>query len=428
MLFLITSAQILQERKQNPTQKWLKELPFKAKRLENQLYKSATSLKEYLDKATLKYRLKKVAYAITSQFKNAKEKSHHSSRGSSNRGERNSDMSFPSLLSSSRSSLIPMPSGSDISDMERQKAVNQKLQEQIMENIRQQQQIMRSLMNSPHLSNSTLNNTATDSMLIGSMGNQNNQMMGQLGMTNQLGGLNANGLGPMNTSGMNNLNNSIGMSSSMFNASNGGVMSGGMNMGGMNMAAMNMNPMSMGAINMGGNLMGGVNPGSMNAGGGFNMMGFGSNGLNLANLNASGMNPLLLQQLLQQQQQQQQQQQMNVAQQLPSNAAQMAMINLRNSLTGQSNSSGMNTNMLMNPSIGNSMGSSMSSVLPSPSLTGSVPQSSLGINPTMPPPNINPSGRSSFSNNNPGINLGISEDGGVTNASEMNLSPSTFKW
>jgi hypothetical protein len=406
----------------------LKELPYKAKKLEDQLYKTASSLKDYLDKATLKHRLKKVAHAITSQFKNAKEKTHQSSRGSNRGGER-SDMSFSSLLGTSRNSLAPMPSGSELSDMERQAAVNKKLQEQIMENIRQQQQIMRNLMNSPHLSNSTLNNSATDPMLMGAMGNQNNQMMGQLGMANQLGGLNHNGLGGMNPSAMNNLSNSMGMNSSMFNSNNGGMMSGGMNMGGMNMATMNMGAMNMGGMNMGGNLMGGVN-GGMNTGGSFNMMGFGSNGLNLANLNASGMNPLLLQQLLQQQQQQQQQ--MNVAQQLPSSAAQMAMMNLRNSLTGQSNSSGMNANMLMNQSMGssmgNSMGSSMPSVLPSQSLTGSVSQSSLGINPTMPPPNMNPSGRSSFGGNNSGMNLGITEDGGVTGTSDMNLSPNTFKW
>jgi hypothetical protein len=389
------------------------------------LYKTATSLEDYLDKATLKYRLKKVAHAITSQFKSAKEKTNQSNRNSS-RGERNNDVSMSQLLGTPITSLSSMSSGSDLSDMERQKALNQKLYEQLMENIRQQQEVMRSLMNSPHLSKATLNNSVTDSMMMGSMGNQNNQMMGQLGMANQLGGLNPNGLGHMNVSSMNNLNNSLGMNSSMFNSNNGGMMSGGMNMGGMNMANMNMGAMNLGAMNMGGNLMSGVNAGGLNSGGGFNMMGFGSNGLNLGNLNTSGMNPLLLQQLLQQQQQ------MNVAQQLPSSAAQMTMMNLRNSLTGQTNSSGMNANMLMNSSMGstmgNSMASSMSSVLPAQGLTGSVSQSSLGINPTMPPPNMNPSNRSSFNSTSSSMNLGISEDGVVTGSSEMNLSPNTFKW
>mmetsp|Transcript_14857 Transcript_14857/g.25190 ORF Transcript_14857/g.25190 Transcript_14857/m.25190 type:complete len:411 (-) Transcript_14857:556-1788(-) len=137
-------AQLLRDRKQHPTQKWLKELPYKARKLEEQLYKSAQSLEAYLDKSTLKHRLKRVAHAITSQFRLTKGgKSLGSRRSSKSRSSISSEISTGSNNNSSGGG---MP---DISALEQQQAVNQKLQEQILENIRQQQQIMRNLMQQP---------------------------------------------------------------------------------------------------------------------------------------------------------------------------------------------------------------------------------------------------------------------------------------
>ena len=54
------------DRKQNPTKKWLKELLYRARIVENQLYKTAPSLKAYLDETTLKYRVKKAAHTTRS--------------------------------------------------------------------------------------------------------------------------------------------------------------------------------------------------------------------------------------------------------------------------------------------------------------------------------------------------------------------------
>jgi hypothetical protein len=61
------SANLLLARKRNPTKEWLKELPYKARKLEEQLYKGAPTLQDYLDKASLKYRLKRVAKNIVTQ-------------------------------------------------------------------------------------------------------------------------------------------------------------------------------------------------------------------------------------------------------------------------------------------------------------------------------------------------------------------------
>jgi hypothetical protein len=66
------SANFLLARKRNPTQEWLKELPYKARKLEEQLYQGAPTLPDYLDEASLKYRLKRVAKNIVSQYRQAK--------------------------------------------------------------------------------------------------------------------------------------------------------------------------------------------------------------------------------------------------------------------------------------------------------------------------------------------------------------------
>jgi hypothetical protein len=61
-------------RKQNPTKEWLTELPYKARKLEEELYRGAPTLLDYLDKATLKHRLKRVVKSVVSNYRAAKTK------------------------------------------------------------------------------------------------------------------------------------------------------------------------------------------------------------------------------------------------------------------------------------------------------------------------------------------------------------------
>ena len=352
----INSAQLLRDRKQNPTPKWLKELPYKARKLEEQLYKTAPSLQAYLDKATVKHRLKKVAHAITSQFRIAKGKSPSSGKRTS---KKSSDISLGSILSAMSPRNSNTSASGDMSDLERQQQVNQKLQDQILENIRQQQQIMRNLMGS----NSNNNNnqqggnqqhSASDQMMAATMASQANQMTEQMGaaqmasqMSSQMGGM----------------SNAMGMSAASLNTS-------------------------------GYNATAGMNSGGYNS--------LGLSAASLANMNAAGLNPLLVQQLMQQRM---------AATQSPA-AVQMAMMNLRNSLSGQTNPAAMN------PAA--HMGESMSSVIPAPPLTST---SSAGINPTMPPPNMNAAMRSSFTSGS-----GYEDGGGGTGHTDLSLSPNSFKW
>lgn len=66
-------AKLLQMRKISPpSESWLRQLPHKVRKLEERLYRSAPSLESYLDRKTLKARLKTLAKAITHQFKEAK--------------------------------------------------------------------------------------------------------------------------------------------------------------------------------------------------------------------------------------------------------------------------------------------------------------------------------------------------------------------
>jgi hypothetical protein len=68
-------ARLLQERKKTvPSQEWLRQLPHKARKLEERLYRNSTSLEAYLEKKTLKTRLKKLARIITNQFEEAKKR------------------------------------------------------------------------------------------------------------------------------------------------------------------------------------------------------------------------------------------------------------------------------------------------------------------------------------------------------------------
>jgi len=90
---------MLMDRKQNPTKKWLKELLYRARIVENQLYKTAPSLKAYLDETTLRYRVKKAAHTIiTSQFRIGKGKLSSSSESWSRAGISNPDPAVTRLF------------------------------------------------------------------------------------------------------------------------------------------------------------------------------------------------------------------------------------------------------------------------------------------------------------------------------------------
>jgi hypothetical protein len=55
------SVHLIQQQRPNASQEWLKKVPPMAKRLEEWLYRSAMSLDEYNDAATLKQRLHQLA-------------------------------------------------------------------------------------------------------------------------------------------------------------------------------------------------------------------------------------------------------------------------------------------------------------------------------------------------------------------------------
>jgi hypothetical protein len=281
--------------------------------------------------------------------------------------------------------------------LERQQRASATLEEQILENIRQQQMIMRNL-----------TQNTSDQIMAAAMVSQANPLVASMGtnplsnqMTGQLAGIN-DGLGVMHNA-MGGMNNAMGMANGING--NGGMNGGGMNVGGMNLS--NMGNGGVG-VNMGGMNTAGLNIGGGNSMGVFNPLMLHSGGLSLAGMNSASVNPLLLQQFLQQQQQQQQ---MAATQQSPA-AVQMAMMNFRNSLTGQSNRTAMDTSALMN--------SSMSSATAAP-LAGSS-----GINPTMPPPSLSASMRSSFTSDS-GINSLFPQDGG-TGSTDLSLSPNSYKW
>jgi len=61
-------ARLLSARKKNqPTKEWVRQLPHKARRLEDKLYRTASSLEAYLNRTTLKRRLRNIARIISSQ-------------------------------------------------------------------------------------------------------------------------------------------------------------------------------------------------------------------------------------------------------------------------------------------------------------------------------------------------------------------------
>lgn len=255
-----SSAKLLQARKKShPSQAWLRQLPHKARKLEVRLYRSASSLEAYIDRSTLKSRLRRIAGNIIRQYSEVKKirpssKSRATSAtstasslmsnfsrdsfasGASSTAHRDSVLSQSSTDSlrslreamlqktsvthahlaagdmraqgqaqgeiQARSTLNPIAEGpsshasmqhsmnipfhtvstfsgndmmssnnpdhSNTNDLERQKAVNAKLQQQIMENIRQQQEMTRRLQTVHRGSDLSMNSVGMNSRFQGS--------------------------------------------------------------------------------------------------------------------------------------------------------------------------------------------------------------------------------------------------------------------
>ena len=204
--FIISnSAQLLRARKRTqPSDSWLRQLPTKARKLEERLYRSAPTLEIYEDKSTLKNRLKKLARAIMLRYEGSSTRSsfrssvsslassrsgsvvshlqqHRDSFVSQNsmdslstlnnqmnqqmsglgvskeRGGSTNDTKGSEASGTSNNNMDSIPeegkgngslsSGADskISMLEQQKQANERLQQQIMENIRKQEELLRRL-------------------------------------------------------------------------------------------------------------------------------------------------------------------------------------------------------------------------------------------------------------------------------------------
>jgi len=172
-------SQLLQARKKSaPTKEWMQQLPHKARVLEDRLYRKAPSLEDYLDRVTLKNRLRTLAVTITAHYKtNSKSRkqtkrsstgSVHSQPGDGPIGESlSSDLDGPgsnedpldALSSTGQDARDPaaaarngspqldidgkvVPPEVAMGQLARQKMVNEELQAQILANIRQQQQMV----------------------------------------------------------------------------------------------------------------------------------------------------------------------------------------------------------------------------------------------------------------------------------------------
>jgi hypothetical protein len=367
----------LKERKSNPTDKWIKELPYKARKLEEQLYKTAPTLEAYLDKATLKHRLKKVAHAITSQFRLSKQKPHMSASASRRSGTATAALDLPSLGSSSSlpsrdsNALVGTHDYSSLGDAH-DVEINQKLlQEQILENIRQQQLIMKSLMMTQNQSVGGMNTMVDPQSIINAQ--QQHLSMGGFGQQHQhqqqqhqMHGGQGN-----NLNNMNNIENMF----LLQQAQQMGYSGAGLNMNSMGNSLSSQQLAMMNSMGLGSNM--GSSAGLGSAGGIHGMMGMNS----MSGMNAMNSNPMY-------------QNQSNM---------------LRNTFTGGSldASSAM---LAMTQQAGMGGGS----VIPAPAMSSGM---NLGVHPTMPPPSFGVSGRSSFSNGT-----------GLPNEENLSLSPNSFNW
>lgn len=107
------SARLLQARKTDiPSEAWLRELPHKARKLEARLYRKAPSLEAYLDRTTLKIRLKVLARALVRQFSGLKRSSVVSARTSNDSSATIPSHTAPtSVLLQANDSLRSFPMG-----------------------------------------------------------------------------------------------------------------------------------------------------------------------------------------------------------------------------------------------------------------------------------------------------------------------------
>jgi hypothetical protein len=166
----VRRAKLLKARKKSaPSKEWMKQLPHKARVLEDRLYRKASSLEAYLNRSTLKNRLRTLAVTITAHYKNSvKPKKGYKRQQTATTGARSSIqrdfLPAPLMalaghpLESAGEMIVPpmaspAPNGGDevlppevaINELARQKQVNEELQKQILENIRQQQQLVHSI-------------------------------------------------------------------------------------------------------------------------------------------------------------------------------------------------------------------------------------------------------------------------------------------
>lgn len=156
----------------------MKQLPHKARVLEDRLYKRAPSIDAYLNRSTLKNRLKRLAVTITAHYQQMSKPRKNSESCCQSNNSSNADAIFSGMetpkstkpenstqISSVDSHILqslqpPMsvpssetkqldvaalPPDEALSELARQKAVNESLQKQILENIRQQQQLVQSI-------------------------------------------------------------------------------------------------------------------------------------------------------------------------------------------------------------------------------------------------------------------------------------------
>jgi hypothetical protein len=178
----VRRAKLLKARKKSaPSKEWMKQLPHKARVLEDRLYRKASSLEAYLNRSTLKNRLRTLAVTITAHYKNSVKTKKGSRRGqpATSGGSKHDSVARSSspqdsldapLMALAGHSLdkedsplgpmivppiaSPVPSRDDgevlppevaMNELARQKQVNEELQKQILENIRQQQQLVHSI-------------------------------------------------------------------------------------------------------------------------------------------------------------------------------------------------------------------------------------------------------------------------------------------
>jgi hypothetical protein len=104
---ILDIARLLRARKKTqPSPEWLQQLPHKARKLEERLYRTAPSLESYLSKRTLKKRLGKLARTISKQYQQARGSRRASAKRNSVTSQ-SSNFSFASQhsLASARNSM-----------------------------------------------------------------------------------------------------------------------------------------------------------------------------------------------------------------------------------------------------------------------------------------------------------------------------------